>query len=53
METSGNKSTDDYICKICNKSYKNRSGLWKHMKKCNYEKIEDSNENTKIIKNLS
>jgi hypothetical protein len=53
METSGNKSIDDYICKICNKSYKNRSGLWKHMKKCNYEKIEDSNENTKIIKNLS
>ena len=41
------------LCKICNKSYKNRSGLWKHMKKCNYEKIEDSNENTKIIKNLS
>ncbi len=33
METSGNKSTDGYICKKCNKSYKNRSGLWKHMKK--------------------
>lgn len=31
METSGNKSTDDYTCKICNKGYKNRSGLWKHM----------------------
>ena len=31
METSGNKSIDDYICKICNKIYKNRSGLWKHM----------------------
>lgn len=26
METSGNKSIDGYICKVCNKNYKNRSG---------------------------
>ena len=31
MKTSGNKPTDEYVCKKCNKIYKNRSGLWKHM----------------------
>lgn len=53
METSGNKSTDGYICKICNKNYKNRSGLWKHMIKCNNQIMEDLSENNKIIENLS
>ena len=53
METSGNKSIDGYICKICNKNYKNRSGLWKHMIKCNNQIMEDLSENNKIIENLS
>ena len=29
METNGN------ICKYCFKPYKSRTGLWKHLKKCN------------------
>ena len=29
METSGNK----YVCNKCNKTYKNKSGYWKHNKK--------------------
>ena len=33
METSTNISNDDYVCNICNKIYKNKSGIWKHNKK--------------------
>ena len=33
METSANISIDDYVCNICNKIYKNKSGIWKHNKK--------------------
>jgi hypothetical protein len=27
-------SEKEYICEICDKEYKNRSGLWRHQKKC-------------------
>ena len=28
------KSSDSYICPNCNKNYKDRTGLWRHNKKC-------------------
>ena len=34
METNGNKTNIEFICEICGKRYANRSGLWKHKKKC-------------------
>lgn len=30
METKMETQSDDFICLKCNKTYKNRSGLWKH-----------------------
>lgn len=50
METFGNKiqqnqqkisESNQYTCENCDKIFKNRSGLWKHRKKCetNYEYI--------------
>ena len=46
LETNGNKivvNNSPYICDMCNKKYLNRSGLWKHKKKCsiNEEKKEE------------
>ncbi len=38
METNNNISIDDFSCKICNKTYKNKSGIWKHNNK--YHKKE-------------
>ena len=37
METSTNISIDEYECKICNKKYKNKSGIWKHNNKYHKE----------------
>ena len=34
MET---KKTTEFLCSHCNKIYKNRTGLWKHNKKCNFK----------------
>ena len=42
METNGNHiqpiqpkfSSNDHLCSNCHKDFKNRSGLWKHKKKC-------------------
>lgn len=45
METSGNKSTDDHVCKTCNKIYKNRSGLWKHMIKHEQNNVSKKSSN--------
>jgi hypothetical protein len=45
METSGNKSIDGYICKVCNKNYKNRSGLWKHMIKHEQNSVSNNSSN--------
>jgi hypothetical protein len=49
---SGNKkiSTNTYNCKICNKSYKSRKGLWGHNKLCN-NIIEIENFEKKVINN--
>ena len=38
METNINKKNENiplHICENCNKSYNDRTGLWKHKKKCN------------------
>jgi len=32
------KNHKTYVCNICNKTYSNRSGLWKHNKNCNDNK---------------
>lgn len=38
---------DGYRCENCNKFYKNRSGLWKHIKTCSNKKIEVKNSDVK------
>lgn len=38
-------STQSYVCQVCDKSYKDNSGLWRHKKKCQ-EKVEVSKEST-------
>ena len=36
-------------CKICNKQYKSRNGIWKHSKICNIDSTKvDTNENISI-----
>jgi hypothetical protein len=65
LETGGNhfmpKLCDFIIftCKNCNKQFKNRSGLWKHKKKCitpnneyNIEQSKSINDDKEIIKRL-
>ena len=52
METTNSHNT--YTCNNCNKTYNNRSGLWKHKKKCNEIKnYDEDNISNIIINNLS
>ena len=47
------KTCSEYICQICNKKYKDNSGLWRHKKKCKEnteKKIEDDNIVTNYVK---
>ena len=37
------KSSNEYICEICKKKYKDNSGLWRHKKKCNQPTTDSSN----------
>lgn len=50
MATYGNNvdiKKTSYICEICNKEYLDRSGLWRHKKKCFIiQKDEIANNNT-------
>ena len=53
---SGNKNQQkisevNYSCQNCKREFVNRSGLWKHKKKCNHtqEKSDNINENKKEI----
>ena len=42
-----------FVCELCNKEYKSRTGLWKHKNKCNIQdKTENINNNTISDKNL-
>ena len=38
------KSENIFVCVNCKKKFKDRSGLWKHKKKCTIEKKENNNE---------
>ena len=53
METDGNQNMLWFKCDICNKLYTNRSGLWKHKKKCikTEESILQNTKNNEIINN--
>ena len=42
-------SSVDNKCIICDKTYKNRSGLWKHKKTCTIKKVVDINNETNTI----
>ena len=51
MATSGNKNLEKILhkCENCNKIYNDRTGLWKHKKKCKTKEDSDS-ENKKTEK---
>jgi hypothetical protein len=42
LETLGNVIPANFVCNVCLKEFKHRSGLWKHNKVC---KIEEENNN--------
>ena len=50
ISTDGNNDAikkTSYVCEICNKEYKDRTGLWRHKKKCsNVQSDIVSNTNT-------
>ena len=52
MATDGNNvdiKKTSYVCEICNKEYLDRSGLWRHKKKCSIiqnEETTNTNNNT-------
>ena len=46
------KLSTDHICEICNKKYKDYSGLWRHKKKCPKEFSETNKEVDISDKNL-
>ena len=50
METSTNISIDEYVCDICKKKYKNKSGIWKHNNK--YHSENQTPETVKIRQNV-
>jgi hypothetical protein len=55
-EISIKKSQHEQICANCNKSYHNRSGLWRHNKKCkvseNHETIKNTDNKDELINYL-
>jgi hypothetical protein len=51
METQSGKK-EHYQCEICNKVYKNRSGLWKHNKICSSNNNTNTDKNDKLIEYL-
>jgi hypothetical protein len=58
LETFGNEnqqktSTPNYSCKNCNKEFKNRSGLWKHTKKCEFINENIQETKTSVATDLS
>ena len=46
-----NSCSKKYICKDCKKEYIDRTGLWRHKKKCNnkIENIESTNKDELIL----
>ncbi len=50
LATPNIKNEVEYICEYCNKTYKQRSGLWRHKKKCNNILSTNKNyENNKLL----
>ncbi len=49
LETiKGEKGQEMFTCETCNKLYKNRSGLWKHKKKCNVQQQSINHPENKL-----
>jgi len=50
METNIGNNINEYICKICNKTYANKSGIWKHNNK--HHSTESNQKSTIIHQNM-
>ena len=50
VNINGDKINTSTTCKICNKVYKSRNGLWKHSKHC--LTFDSTNNKIKILTNL-
>ncbi len=48
LATLGNAKYALYICEACGKEYKQRSGLWRHKKRCNSEVAIITKENSDL-----
>ena len=48
MESIGGLTLSEYVCETCGKSYKSRSGLWKHQKKMSHGKFAGQAETIPI-----
>ena len=46
MATFSNGRSHNFECNICNKSYSDRSGLWRHKRKCGTQVIQQPNEDS-------
>ena len=46
--TLGNAKYALYICEVCGREYKQRSGLWRHKKRCNGEVATLTKENSEL-----
>jgi hypothetical protein len=44
QKNDSNNLNNNYVCEKCNKEYYNKSGLWKHSKKCNTNILELNKE---------
>jgi hypothetical protein len=51
LATNSNEKVSESIkqqCQYCNKNYQDRTGLWRHNKKCNLETTNDTNQPNNI-----
>ena len=54
LATKNEKIHKVFVCEKCNKEYYDRTGLWRHTKKCNIEtNIQDINQNVNDVKEKS
>lgn len=45
-----NRMTEEFICEKCGQQYKERSGLWKHRKKCGISEVsKNNNDNESMV----
>lgn len=52
LETFGDTEICEHICSNCDKVYKTKGGLWKHMKKCETIAKENATEDVKNLTSL-